>query len=476
MKLPSDFGNEIAKALGLSMKAVEELFEFEEDKEGFFYAKLKEKKFLEKPEFKKMCTLVRELGGDSYLEGMKAWKVPGPYAKKGIEKPLGQGMDSEGSYKEPRNVIPTEPSNTRAPKMETITISEVVIGERFRKNIGSISSLVASIKEVGLLHPIVVSEKNELVAGVRRIKAYEILGLTEISCTRVNIADLRKGEIHENMIRKDFIESEILAIDAAMTPEVSEAAKERQGTRTDLGKQLPAKLAESRDIIASYVGVSHGTLDKLRAIGKAVEKEPEKFGPLLQKVDNKETSVAHAYSIIKTAEKHVEPQPLPTGVFDVILADPPWEYYLQKRGSTLGHYEAQPIEDICKLKVPSADNAVLFLWATNPKLEDALEVMKAWGFQYKTNLVWVKDKIGTGYYFRGQHELLFLGTKGNMGVPEEQNRPSSVLNAPRTEHSEKPTEVYALIEAMYPVGKYLELYARQKRGGWEPWGNEIKEN
>ena len=362
--------------------------------------------------------------------------------------------------------------------METIQISEIKINERFRKTVGSLSSLVESIKEVGLLHPVVVSEKKELIAGWRRIKAFELLGRTEIPCSRVNLADLRKGEVHENMIRKNFIESEILAIDKAMTPEVSEAAKERQET-TQIKNGTPphggAKLARprTRDVVASFAGISHGTLDKLRVIGKAAEKEPEKFGPLLQKVDNKETSVAHAYSIIKTAEKHAEPQPLPTGVFDVILADPPWEYYLQKRGSTLGHYEAQPTEDVCKLKVPSADNAVLFLWATNPKLEEALEVMKAWGFQYKTNLVWVKDKIGTGYYFRGQHELLFLGTKGNMGVPEEQNRPSSVLNAPRTEHSEKPLEVYKLIETMYPVGKRLELYARKKREGWESWGNEL---
>jgi N6-adenosine-specific RNA methylase IME4 len=357
--------------------------------------------------------------------------------------------------------------------METIQISEIKINERFRKTVGSLSSLVESIKEVGLLHPVVVSEKKELIAGWRRIKAFELLGRTEIPCSRVNLADLRKGEVHENRIRKDFTTSEDVAIQRFMEPEVEEAAKERQGTRTDLGKQLCAESARSRGIVASYVGKSHDTLRKEEAIVLAAEQNPEKFGSLLQKVDNKKTSVAHAYSIIKTAEKHAEPQPLPTGIFDVILADPPWEYYLQKRGSTLGHYEAQPTEDIRKLKIPSADNAVLFLWATNPKLEEALEVMKAWGFQYKTNLVWVKDKIGTGYYFRGQHELLFLGTKGNMGVPEEQNRPSSVLNAPRTEHSEKPLEVYKLIETMYPVGKRLELYARKKREGWESWGNEL---
>ena len=125
------------------------------------------------------------------------------------------------------------------------------------------------------------------------------------------------------------------------------------------------------------------------------------------------------------------------------------------------------------MQVPVAENSILFLWATNPKLQEALEVLEAWGFEYKTNMVWVKDKIGVGYYFRGQHELLLVGIKGSMGVPEEQNRPASVLNSDRTKHSEKPQEVYTLIEKMYPNRKYLELFARNKREGWESWGNEI---
>ena len=84
-----------------------------------------------------------------------------------------------------------------------------------------------------------------------------------------------------------------------------------------------------------------------------------------------------------------------------------------------------------------------------------------------------KDKIGTGYYFRGQHELLLLGIKGTIGVPEEANRPPSVLNAPRNGHSEKPDEAYSIIERMYPKGKYLELFATQKRENWVAWGSQI---
>jgi N6-adenosine-specific RNA methylase IME4 len=128
------------------------------------------------------------------------------------------------------------------------------------------------------------------------------------------------------------------------------------------------------------------------------------------------------------------------------------------------------------LKSPTADDAVLFLWATNPTLLDALKVMECWGFTYRTNMVWVKDKIGTGFYFRAQHELLLLGIKGKMPAPLEENRPPSVIHAPVREHSRKPDEVYEIIEKMYPNRKYLELFARpeEKRKGWTYWGLEVE--
>ena len=133
------------------------------------------------------------------------------------------------------------------------------------------------------------------------------------------------------------------------------------------------------------------------------------------------------------------------------------------------------LQQICDLPVPSicADDAVLFLWATNPKLKEAFEVIEAWDFEYLTNMVWMKDRIGTGYYFRGQHELLLVGKRGKMPVPGESDRPPSVLHSPRRKHSQKPHEVYIIIEALYPSQKFLELFARSKRAGWTSWGDEI---
>jgi N6-adenosine-specific RNA methylase IME4 len=116
---------------------------------------------------------------------------------------------------------------------------------------------------------------------------------------------------------------------------------------------------------------------------------------------------------------------------------------------------------------------VLFLWAPAPLLTDALSVMTAWGFEYVTNMVWVKDKIGVGHWVRNRHELLLIGRRGEFPTPEPANRPSSVIEAPRREHSRKPDEAYEIIEAMYPELPKIELFARHARPNWSAWGNEI---
>jgi N6-adenosine-specific RNA methylase IME4 len=101
--------------------------------------------------------------------------------------------------------------------------------------------------------------------------------------------------------------------------------------------------------------------------------------------------------------------------------------------------------------------------------------MRAWGFDYVTNFAWCKDKWGLGQYNRCQHELLHLGRRGNVAPPATKRRPSSVIDARRGRHSEKPASVYELIEGMYPHASKLELFARgTPRPGWSAWGNETE--
>lgn len=162
------------------------------------------------------------------------------------------------------------------------------------------------------------------------------------------------------------------------------------------------------------------------------------------------------------------------GPFPVLYADPPWRYeHIETTSRQIeNHYPTMPIDEIKKLDVPAADNSVLFLWVTSPKLLEGIDVMEAWGFEYRTCMVWVKDRIGMGYYARQQHELLLIGKRGSLPVPDPEDRPSSVVTAVRSEHSAKPDEVYELIERMYPLRERCELFQRRPRDGWSGWGNQ----
>jgi N6-adenosine-specific RNA methylase IME4 len=169
------------------------------------------------------------------------------------------------------------------------------------------------------------------------------------------------------------------------------------------------------------------------------------------------------------------------GRYVVILADPPLRYANPPIGpsnrSIENHYPTMTIEEICALPVPDIahENSILFLWATSPMLVECMQIIAAWDFTYRTSLVWVKDKIGTGYHVRNKHELLLIAKRGELPPPQPENRPESVVFAERGDHSAKPLIVYDLIETMYPAlaGQRIELFARASRPGWASWGNQV---
>jgi len=166
------------------------------------------------------------------------------------------------------------------------------------------------------------------------------------------------------------------------------------------------------------------------------------------------------------------------GKFSVILADPPWHYEFSATSQRKieNHYPTMTIQELQQLPVYDISNkdSVLFMWATSPKLADAIDLLRDWGFDYKTCMVWVKEKIGMGYYARQRHELLLIGTRGSIPPPVVKDRPDSVISANRTRHSQKPPEFYSIIEKMYPDMKKIELFARNNRHGWSSWGNEVE--
>ncbi|WP_413990554.1 MT-A70 family methyltransferase [Labrys okinawensis] len=172
---------------------------------------------------------------------------------------------------------------------------------------------------------------------------------------------------------------------------------------------------------------------------------------------------------------------LPKKRYGVIYADPEWRFEPYSRSSGMdrsadNHYPTSCVEAIVARDVPSiaAEDCVLFLWSTAPMLLQALKVMAAWGFAYKSHIIWDKQRPGTGYWARNQHELLLIGTRGHMPAPAPGEQPASILSVPRGEHSAKPAEVRKLIERMFPNVPKVEL---NRRGspipGWDAWGNEF---
>ena len=171
--------------------------------------------------------------------------------------------------------------------------------------------------------------------------------------------------------------------------------------------------------------------------------------------------------------------------YQIIYADPPWNETgggKIKRGADR-HYPLMKTKEIANLDISSIadDNCHLYLWTTNNHLPDALLVMKAWGFKYKTMITWHKDKFGLGQYFRGQTEHCLFGVKGMIPykiVNNKRQQGTTVFNAPRGKHSKKPIEMIKLIEKVSDREGFhkIELFAREKRDGWDTWGNEIPTN
>lgn len=187
----------------------------------------------------------------------------------------------------------------------------------------------------------------------------------------------------------------------------------------------------------------------------------------------KANAVKREAAMSEVERKRLNNQPLPSGKrFGLLYADPAWDYLPEHEVG----YPTMSLAEICAMKVPelAEDNAVLAMWVPAGQLAQGLEVVKAWGFEFKTSAVWDKELPTTGSYFQCQHELLFIATRGSPAAVPATRRPPSVFKEKRSKkHSRKPQSAYAMLEHMYEGLSKLELFARGPvREGWEGWGNE----
>tara|TARA_Y100000310_G_C20678271_1_gene814347 strand:+ start:754 stop:1926 length:1173 start_codon:yes stop_codon:yes gene_type:complete len=384
------------------------------------------------------------------------------------------------------------------------TIESIHVADRFRKDLGAVEDLATSIHELGLLQPIGITADKLLVFGHRRLIACrDVLGWTEIPARVIDVPSLLRAEHDENELRKDFTPSERVAIAEAVSAELGERRGGDQSKRKNICIRSDQAAAECAGFgnettyrqAARVVGRGADELREAMDSGAASISAASEVARLPQneqrqivaKGEKEILAAAKAIRAERASERRhqrlTDLASIPAGTPDlpdsnhcVIYVDPPWRYEhavsvsreIENQYPTMSQAQLRdlPVETIAN------KDAVLLMWATSPKLAEAIDLIDAWGFSYRTCLVWVKDKIGMGYYARQRHELLLVAIRGRgLPAPEPADRPDSVIDAARGQHSAKP-HLYDLIERMYPRVSKIELFSRAPQDGWASWGNQ----
>jgi N6-adenosine-specific RNA methylase IME4/ParB-like chromosome segregation protein Spo0J len=393
------------------------------------------------------------------------------------------------------------------PTPSTLPISAIRVGRRHRKHLGDLQDLAASIAEVGLLHPIVVTPDRKLIAGERRLRAVRILDWTKVPVRVVDLDDIIRGEHAENTHRLDFLPSEIAAIAKAIRPLEEAAARERMLAGRPSGK-LPQGRRRTSERIAKVAGIGRRTLEKIEAVVAAAKTNPRKYGKLADEMD-RTGRVDGVYRELKQRQERTanyesrttkgccvdDLRALAKSGYQakVIYVDAPSRHEVYngegKSRSAERRYNTLTVEEIKHLgplvRSVAAKDCALFYWCSGATYADALEVVRAWGFECKTiALVWVKTTPrakaslngkglhwGMGSYTRANVEVVLLATRGK---PRRlANDVHQIVFAPVGNHSAKPEEVRRRIERLY-AGPYLELFGRSNVTGWTVWGNEVE--
>ena len=399
-----------------------------------------------------------------------------------------------------------------------------VIPDRMRRlRPDVVDELAELIAAQGLLHPITLRKRasdgaHVLVAGRHRLEAVRKLGHQTVAAVILDGADSDRAqlvEIDENLVRADLTPAERAAHQAKrkeiyerLHPETKAGAAQAKGMNAaqgrgrqngdDVGRytadaakktgksersiQREAARGAAIPDVAALAGTSLDKRDELDALAKLPPDEQHKLAERA-KAGEKVSAKTHAKKIMRDAREQTlaaKQLALPNKRYGVIVADPEWRFEPWSRHTGLdraadNHYPTSCTEVIAARDVQSiaADDCVLFLWATGPMLPHALLIMATWGFNYKSHYVWGKDKVGTGFWNREKHELLLIGTRGNVPCPAPGTQWDSLIMAPRGRHSAKPECFLDMIEQYFPTLPKIELNCRgAPRPGWDAWGNE----
>jgi N6-adenosine-specific RNA methylase IME4 len=393
--------------------------------------------------------------------------------------------------KTPRPII-MRGQETRWPR--EIKLDKIVL----RRDMGDLERLAKSIDERGgLLHPVVITSENFLIAGQRRLEAWkqtEKFRKEPIPVTVIDVDSILAGERDENGLRKDFTPSESVELYDALIVEAQLRARERQahgktapGKKSELNADASADKGTASDQVAGYLGRDRKTIARARDVVEAAKAEPKRFGSLLDRMD-KTGNVNGPFRVLKVmrqvedikAKKAAGKLDLPEGQFDRIVGDMPWPYEPgdtkpDTRGRAVRGYATMSLDAMKAMPIAerAARDCVLYMWVTGFHMRYAYEVLDAWGFTHAPLiLVWTKDKFGKRQRLREICEFCIIAIKGKpvWNLTNQTTR----LDAPVREDSRKPDEFYALIDELTPAQRSLELFARRELPeGWEGFGDQV---
>jgi N6-adenosine-specific RNA methylase IME4/ParB-like chromosome segregation protein Spo0J len=335
--------------------------------------------------------------------------------------------------------------------------------------------LRADIELRGILTPLEVTPDLVVVDGHQRLRIAHELGHLRVPVRVVRPDDEIRHLLLAALRRRHLSASQRAAL--ALELEEYELAQQhaRSRQRANLRNAvevatLPPRGEKTRELAARLAGVSPRTVQDAATVRAH---DPALF----EQVKSGRIPAERAARRVRRAQRDVEigpPPPLPEGPFELILADPPWQLgNADGEKAPENHFPTMELAEIVALRPPAAVDAVLYVWAVNMLLPEALQLIEAWGFRYVANIAWVKPSIGLGNWVRNRHELLLVGQRGAFSPPDCDLRPDSVIEAPRRRYSQKPTEAYELLERAHPAASKLELFARSARPGWTAWGNEV---
>ena len=382
------------------------------------------------------------------------------------------------------------------------------LAEMFPYDPDLVHELEPDIAENGVLEPIVFMD-GSILDGRHRYMAARAL---EVAYPRVEYEgdDPLGFVISKNLARRHLTDGQRATIAA----KIADLAPGRPGKTPPDGGISTAKAAELMNVSVRTVeraktvqqnadpevvdAVQKGeiTLARAETLSKLPKDEqkrlitsadPKVLAAVIKEVRAEKQAVKKAKRVAREIELAENIKALPNAKFAVIYADPEWQFdvYSDETGmdrAAANHYPVSPLEEIMARDVESiaADDCVLFLWSPASRVEDALKVLNAWGFAYKTQMIWFKRRIGArrgkGYWVSDEHEVLLIGKKGSPPAPTPGTQPRSVIEHPVGEHSAKPEIFAEIIEQLYPNVPKIELNRRgPARPGWEAWGNEVTE-